>query len=83
MEPVRMSHGTLVDLLDRILDRGVVLQADVIITLGEIPLVGINLRAAVAGMETMLRYGFMADWDQAIRTRACQAAGESPGIAAS
>lgn len=83
MEPVRMTHGTLVDLLDRILEKGVVLQADVIITLGEIPLVGINLRAAVAGMETMLRYGFMTDWDQAIRTRACQTAGECQKIAAS
>jgi gas vesicle structural protein len=70
MEPVREGHTTLVDVLERILDKGVVLQADLIITLGEIPLVGVNIRAAIAGMETMTRYGLMVDWDEAIRLRA-------------
>ena len=35
MEPVREGKKTLVDVLDRILDKGVVIQADLIITLGE------------------------------------------------
>ncbi|MFQ5826296.1 MAG: gas vesicle protein [Dehalococcoidia bacterium] len=68
MEPTRDAHFTLVDLLDRILDRGVVLYADIIVSVAGIPLIGVNLRAALAGMETMLKYGVMQDWDQ--RTRA-------------
>jgi len=68
MEPTRNSHATLVDLLDRVLDKGLVIHADLIISLAGVPLIGVNLRAALAGMETMLKYGVMKDWDE--RTRA-------------
>jgi len=68
MEPTRNSHATLVDLLDRVLDKGLVINADLIISLAGVPLIGVNLRAALAGMETMLEYGLMKDWDA--RTRA-------------
>ncbi len=67
MEPTRDTHYTLVDLLDRVLDKGVVLYADIIVSVAGIPLVGVNLRAALAGMETMLSYGVMQEWDQKIR----------------
>lgn len=67
MESVRDTHGTLVDLLDRILDKGLVINADVIISLAGIPLIGINLRAALAGMETMIKYGVMKDLDEKTR----------------
>jgi len=65
--PTKFKQSTLVDLLDRALDKGVVIAADLVVSLGGIPLVGVNLRAAVAGMETMLRYGLMRDWDERIR----------------
>jgi len=68
MEPTRNSHATLVDLLDRVLDKGLVINADIIISLAGVPLIGVNLRAALAGMETMLKYGLMKEWDA--RTRA-------------
>jgi hypothetical protein len=61
---------TLVDLLDRVLDRGLVIDADIIISLAGVPLVGIKLRAALAGMETMVRYGLMEEWDNNIREAA-------------
>ena len=67
MEPTRDSHATLVDLLDRVLDKGVVIQADLIISVAGVPLLGVNLRAALAGIETMLAYGMMEDWDASIR----------------
>lgn len=67
MEPTRNSHATLVDLLDRVLDKGLVIQADLIISLAGVPLIGVNLRAALAGMETMLQYGMMKDWDECTR----------------
>ena len=71
MEPTRYSDGALVDLLDRILDKGLVIHADIIISVAGIPLIGINLRAALAGIETMVEYGMMRDWD--MRTRATEA----------
>ena len=67
MEPTRDTQATLVDLLDRILDKGLMLNADLIISVAGIPLLGVNLKAALAGMDTMLKYGVMKDWDEAQR----------------
>jgi len=69
MEPTYELHGTLSDLLDRILDKGLIVNADIIITFSGIPLLAVNLRAAIAGMETMLEYGVMSDWDERIRAQ--------------
>ncbi|MEK6599399.1 MAG: gas vesicle protein [Deltaproteobacteria bacterium] len=67
MKPMRERDVTFIDLLDRVLDKGLVIRADIIISLAGIPLVGINLGAAIAGMETMVRYGIMEEWDKEIR----------------
>ncbi len=69
LEPVSRPRATLVDLLDRVLDRGLVINADIIISLAGVPLIGVNLRAALAGMETMVKYGLMTEWDQTLRVR--------------
>lgn len=71
MEP-RRGDDAIVDLLDTILRDGVIVQADVIISVAEIPLVGLQLRAALAGMDTMTRYGLLTDWDEETRTRAVE-----------
>ncbi len=60
-----VPQDTLVDLLDRILDRGVVVYADVVISLAGVPLIALQLRAAIAGVETMLRYGVSGAWQPA------------------
>jgi hypothetical protein len=67
VEPIRDTQATLVDLLDRILDKGLVIYADVVVSVAGVPLIGVNLRAALAGMETMLKYGVMVDWDEKCR----------------
>jgi len=67
MTPQRTTNGTLTDLLDRVLDKGLVIHADVIVSVAGIPLIGVNLRAALAGMETMLKYGVMQAWDEKSR----------------
>ncbi len=64
MQPNPDCHATLVDLLDRVLDKGLVLDADIIIEVAGIPLLGVKLRAFLAGMETMLKYGIWEDWDK-------------------
>lgn len=68
MTPTRNCNGALVDLLERVLDKGVIINADLIISLAGIPLVGVQLRAALAGMETMLEWGLMRDWDRKLRS---------------
>jgi len=65
VKPERES--SLVEILDRLLDRGAVLNADLIISVAGIPLIGLNLRAALASMETMLEYGVMEAWDKSSR----------------
>ena len=67
MQPTRDARATLVDLLDRVLEKGLVLNADLIISVAGVPLIGVNLRACIAGIETMLEYGIWQDWDEAQR----------------
>jgi len=61
MEPTRTGRATLVDLLDRVLEKGLVLDADLVISLAGVPLVAVSLRAAISGVETMRRYGMMTE----------------------
>lgn len=82
MESVTRPRATLVDLLDRVLDRGLVINADIVISLAGVPLIGINLRAALAGMETMVKYGVMKEWDQSIRSRGLESRQTPEGLAA-
>ncbi len=67
MVPERDVRTTVDDLLERILDMGIVLNTDMIISVAGIPLIGVNLRAAIASIETMVKYGFMDVWDQETR----------------
>ncbi|WP_422935506.1 gas vesicle protein [Sinomonas sp. P47F7] len=67
MDPVREPESSVSALVDTLLTKGVYLDVDAVITVAEIPLVGVSLRAALAGMETLLEYGMMRDWDEATR----------------
>jgi len=63
VEPTADDEDVIVDLLDVLLEKGVVLEADVVIGIADIPLVGIKLRAAIAGLTTMREYGMFEEWD--------------------
>ncbi len=84
MKPTPAVRATLTDLLNRALDKGLVLNLDLIICVSDVPLLGVNLRAALAGMETMIEYGMMVDWDEAqrawTRERLITDSGKGPGI---
>lgn len=67
--PLIPKKATLVDLLDRVLDKGLIIDADIIISVAGIPLMGVKLRAALAGMATMLQYGMLREWDRDIRAQ--------------
>lgn len=61
MQATRTGRATIVDLLDRVLDKGLILNADLIISLAGVPLIGVSLRTAIAGVETMQKYGMMKE----------------------
>ncbi len=65
MKPERENN--FVELLDRLLNKGIILNADVIISVAGVPLIGISLKAAIASIETMLEYGMMEAWDKSTR----------------
>lgn len=67
MEAVRTRQATIDDLIERLLDKGVILNLDLVIGVAGIPLIGVNLRAAIASIETMIEYGFMQAWDEKLR----------------
>ena len=52
-----VTGASLADVLDRILDKGVVVNADISVSIVGVELLGIKLRAAVASFETAARYG--------------------------
>lgn len=53
----RPGNVGLVDLVDRILDKGLVINADIKIDLAGTEILGIKLRAALASFETAAKFG--------------------------
>jgi hypothetical protein len=52
----RSAGSSLVDVLDRVLDKGIVIDAYVRVTLVGIDLIGVEARIVVASVETYLKY---------------------------
>ena len=63
MSPAKqsMEHSvradTLADVIDRVLDKGVVINADIAVSLAGVELLGIKIRAVIASLETAAKYG--------------------------
>ncbi|MEK7689079.1 MAG: gas vesicle protein [Deltaproteobacteria bacterium] len=51
------SSATLVDVIDRVLDKGIVINADIAISIAGTELLNIRIRAAIASFETAAKYG--------------------------
>lgn len=57
LEAERGDSGSLVDVIDRILDKGLVINADITVSVAGVELLGIKVRAALASFETAAKYG--------------------------
>ena len=51
------EHSGLAEAIDRILDKGLVINADIAISVAGVELLGIKIRAALASFETAAKYG--------------------------
>jgi len=74
IEPARDAHdangGTLADVIDRVLDKGLVINADIMVSVVGVELLGIKIRAALASFETAARYGLEFPSGTAVETPA-------------
>jgi hypothetical protein len=57
MQPQRDREGTLAHVIETLLDRGLVINADITVAVGGVELLGIRIRAALASFDTAARYG--------------------------
>ncbi len=57
LQATRDEVTMLGDVLERILDKGLVINADICVSLAGVELLGIKIRAAIASFETAARYG--------------------------
>lgn len=55
--PSKPSGATIFDLIDRVLDKGIVINADILVSVAGVELLGIRIRAAIASLQTAARYG--------------------------
>jgi gas vesicle structural protein len=70
---------SLVDLLDRILDKGVVINGDITVTVGRVELLSLKINLVIASLETAKRYGIRLPWEPRSRsTRRLEAARARP-----
>lgn len=69
LEPVR-NHVTLPDIIDRILEKGLVINADIAVSVAGVELLGVRIKAALASFETAAKYGLEFPMGTNIETEA-------------
>jgi Zn finger protein HypA/HybF involved in hydrogenase expression len=57
LQATRDEGTTLADVIDRVLDKGLVINADICVSVAGVELLGIKIRAAIASFETAAKYG--------------------------
>lgn len=55
---------TLLDAIDRILDKGVVINGDITIAVGGADLLSLKINLVIASLETAKRYGIELPWEK-------------------
>lgn len=75
-KPTR-KQSDLADVLELVLDKGIVINADIAVTVGDTELLGIEIRAAIASFETAAEYGLAFPNGTDMR-RVEQASGREP-----
>jgi Gas vesicle protein K/Gas vesicle protein len=64
LREVSSRNLSLVDLLDRILDKGIVINGDITVTVGNVELLSLKINLVIASLETAKRYGLKLPWEK-------------------
>jgi len=69
-----MSHSqltprqlTIVDLVDRILDKGIVITGDITVSIVGVDLLSLKINLVISSLETAKRYGIKLPWEKSER----------------
>lgn len=57
LEPINEHQSALPDIIDRILEKGLLINADILVSVTGVELLGVRIRAALASFETAAKYG--------------------------
>lgn len=57
LQPQRDDRASLTHVIETLLDKGIVLNADIMVSVAGVELLGIRIRAALASFETAAKYG--------------------------
>jgi gas vesicle structural protein len=75
LQATKSEGSGLADVIDRVLDKGLVINADIVVSVAGVELLGVKIRAALASFETAAKYGLefpsgtnyeTAAWKQAL-----------------
>jgi len=55
---------TIIDLIDRILDKGVVINGDITLSIVGVDLLSLKINLVIASLETAKRYGIKLPWEK-------------------
>jgi len=55
---------TVLDILDRILDKGVVINGDITVAIAGVDLLTLKINLVIASLETAKRYGIPLPWEK-------------------
>ena len=75
LEPTTEHGDALAHVIDAVLDKGLMINADITVSLAGVELLGIKVRAALASFETAARYGLQFPSGTNLEAPAWHAAG--------
>ena len=64
LKPITKQDLTVIDLLDRILDKGVVINGDIVVSVVGVDLLSLKINLVIASLETAKRYGIELPWEK-------------------
>jgi len=64
LKQVSPGQLTIVDLIDRILDKGVVINGDITLSIVGVDLLSLKINLVIASLETAKRYGIKLPWEK-------------------
>lgn len=64
VKPAFQQQLTIVDLVDRILDKGIVITGDITVSIVGVDLLSLKINLVIASLETAKRYGIKLPWEK-------------------